>query len=274
MALVAPRGMGAAERRLRGGSRRFPERAPPHLPGFRANRGGPRHRPPQPSRGHLPRCRSAPSPQDVTPTASIAAPERSTALRAPPASREGADDEPGPHRERPAGASRERAFEHVRGPERVRRAGRRGERPRCLTSGARSSRPPVGPRRRARFGSRARRASRGMHRPGADHEDASCPRTDSTRDSRQNASAPPAAWAPGGAASSVAGAGRRADACPSGPYFSPSCVRISGFSSSIARTWWHASQSAETVVPSFASRFPLWQRKQPGKSSCPMLFGW
>jgi hypothetical protein len=57
------------------------------------------------------------------------------------------------------------------------------------------------------------------------------------------------------------------------PYFIPIVVRILGFSSPDARTSWQAEQSLVMVWPSALVWLPSWQRKQPGESLCPMLFG-
>src|SRR5215472_11005514 len=51
----------------------------------------------------------------------------------------------------------------------------------------------------------------------------------------------------------------------------PSSVSTFGPLSSIASRSWHALQSCEMVLPSAALWDPSWQRKQPGKSVCPIL---
>ena len=56
-------------------------------------------------------------------------------------------------------------------------------------------------------------------------------------------------------------------------YFIPRSVRTLGFSSPAARTSWHAEQSFVMVCPSALVWLPSWQRKQPGESLCPRLFG-
>ena len=58
------------------------------------------------------------------------------------------------------------------------------------------------------------------------------------------------------------------------PLRTPRSARTFGFVSSCARMLWQVSQSEAMALPVGAAWFPSWQRKQPRKSSCPMLFGW
>src|SRR5215475_88460 len=54
---------------------------------------------------------------------------------------------------------------------------------------------------------------------------------------------------------------------------SPSSVSTFGFSSCVASRLWQDEQSLEIVWPSEVECRPSWQRKQPGKSLWPKLFG-
>lgn len=56
-------------------------------------------------------------------------------------------------------------------------------------------------------------------------------------------------------------------------YFNPKSVNIFGLASSMASIEWQVSQSFGIDRPSAVVWLPSWQRKHPGKSVCPKLFG-